>query len=927
MALSPGARFGHFTIEALLGEGGMGQVYRAFDARLERRVALKILHAVPSNDGTLALRPQTPAGTPGVAAILREARAAAALDHPHAVSIFEVGEEDGIPFLAMELCIGTSLRALIGYASPGTTPPTIAQRLRWLGDIARALDAAHAAGIVHLDIKPDNVIVRADGVVKVLDFGIARRTDLAPPSSGPAGAAAIRTASVSASAFAGTPAYMAPEQVRGRKVDGRTDQFAWGVVAFELLTGRKPWPADQGVEALLSAIALSPAPRLHGMDRAVERVVRRALEKAPGDRYPTMAEAAAALDDAAGAVPVAVPPVPDLSAFPPEAPTETIPQLVRVIATDAASPSEGLAPTPPAQAPRRSRGILRLSAAALCVAVPTLALGWAAFSPLRPPPALASRASLGSFEEAAATTLETLPPPQGCKDSALPEYAAGVHALHEGAWERARARFQRAVDADPECAAAEMRLVMTSHRGAPIATVREAYTRAQDRRATLSERDRILLDAYEPLVRRDRGDERASGARFATASERLPDDAELALLAAQYTMGSDPDAALASARRAATLDPSYPDAWETVGDVLHKQGRTDEALEALDRCQRVAPSGVDCVRERVATLSGAGRCVEMEAAARQWIARDPETSSGYLALAQALASAGRPAEAVEEALRQRWSRLPAAERARREPYERALLAVVGGDFDGAERLARDLDRSVEGDASLDAHLPPAFLRVSILRETGRAPEAARLAADLLRRRAAWASRLSASNIDVPGHAFEPQILFAARHAEGRPGGAWEADRAAWMAESHAAASLTDDSIWSLGVAQFAETRAEAAEALAGMPPSLLKRARAAEPVPPYNSDAFAARALLLAGRAEEARGLARPLAASCIALERPFLHTEALLQLGQALEATGDRAGACAAFHAVLDRWAEAHPPSATATVARTRAGAMGCAR
>ena len=184
-------------------------------------------------------------------------------------------------------------------------------------------------------------------------------------------------------------------------------------------------------------------------------------------------------------------------------------------------------------------------------------------------------------------------------------------------------------------------------------------------------------------------------------------------------------------------------------------------------------------------------------------------------------------------------------------------------------------------------------------------------------------------MDVADHAFEPQLLFAARHAEGRPPGAWEAERAAWMAQSRATATLVDDSIWSLGVAQFAENETEAVEALAGMPPSLLKRARGGRGSTrwPYNSDVFAARALLLAGRAAEALALVRPVAASCIALEKPFLHTEAQLQLGQALEATGDRAGACAAYRAVIQRWGQARPPSATASSALARAGALACPR
>ena len=264
--------------------------------------------------------------------------------------------------------------------------------------------------------------------------------------------------------------------------------------------------------------------------------------------------------------------------------------------------------------------------------------------------------------------------------------------------------FERAAAADPGCAEAQLRLVLTAPRATPVARVREAYARAQSRRASLGERDRLLLDALDPLVRQDPADTRACGEQLRALSARFPGDAELAFLASNYSIESAPEAALASAQRAAALDPGYADAWETIAVLLGEQGRADEAAAALDACLRASPNAVDCVTQRVASMRHTGRCAEMEAAARQWIARDPEDPAGYLALAQALASSGRPPEAVEEALRQRWSRLPAAERAHAEPYERALLAAHTGDLAAAERFARELRRVIDGDASLDLHV-------------------------------------------------------------------------------------------------------------------------------------------------------------------------------------------------------------------------------
>ena len=190
----------------------MGQVYRAYDATLNRRVAIKLLRpdrGPGPND--------TPFATaPSVTRVLREARMAAALDHPNVVSIFDVGEQDGNPFIVMELVNGRSLRACIGHSEI-----PISERVHWLLGIARGLAAAHHAGLVHRDVKPENVLVRDDGVVKVLDFGIARLERMPsqrPPGYGGGGGITAAGGTIE-STLAGTPAYMAPEQIRRDAVE------------------------------------------------------------------------------------------------------------------------------------------------------------------------------------------------------------------------------------------------------------------------------------------------------------------------------------------------------------------------------------------------------------------------------------------------------------------------------------------------------------------------------------------------------------------------------------------------------------------------------------------------------------------------------------------------------------------------------------
>jgi serine/threonine-protein kinase len=291
--LAKGDRLDRYEIVELLGQGGMGEVYRAYDARLERHVALKIVR----DDGTQ--------GTGGRARLLREARAVAALSHPNVLTVHDAGEVTepahlrGTTFIAMELVVGDSLRARIGDASV-----SLDRRIGWLQDAARGLSAAHGIGVVHRDVKPENVMIRFDGIVKVLDFGIARR------ASAPADAAihSLPTARTETpvtegepvdAGRAGTLAYMAPEQVKSQALDARTDQFAWGVVAYELLTGASPWGKGLDSVALVARI-LTHVPRsvadvVPGVPRHVSAVVERAMSKEPGDRFATMADLLSAL--------------------------------------------------------------------------------------------------------------------------------------------------------------------------------------------------------------------------------------------------------------------------------------------------------------------------------------------------------------------------------------------------------------------------------------------------------------------------------------------------------------------------------------------------------------------------------------------------------------------------------------------------------
>ncbi|WP_394828223.1 pentapeptide repeat-containing protein [Pendulispora albinea] len=277
---SQGSLFGRYVIDELLGEGGMGRVYRALDTRLGRRIALKVL---PSSD-------RTGDGANRASRLEREARTTALIDSPYAVAIFDVGDVDGHPFIAMELVSGHTLSHYTHAPQPGW-----AKRVRWLVQMASALEAAHRVGIVHRDVKPENVMIREDGIAKVLDFGVARRL-LGTHGQMLPSPELLATVTVEGAPI-GTPLYMAPEQIRGELADGRTDQFAWGVTAYELLANRSPWIGNS-YSILAKILTESPAPLRSlapSVPEGVERAVTRAMSKTRDARYPTMAALVAEL--------------------------------------------------------------------------------------------------------------------------------------------------------------------------------------------------------------------------------------------------------------------------------------------------------------------------------------------------------------------------------------------------------------------------------------------------------------------------------------------------------------------------------------------------------------------------------------------------------------------------------------------------------
>jgi serine/threonine protein kinase/tetratricopeptide (TPR) repeat protein len=276
LALTVGSRLGPYETLSLLGSGGMGEVYRARDTRLGRDVAIKVLPLGFVSDPDHLRRFE------------REARATAALSHPNILAVFDVGAHEGAPYLVEELLEGESLRErLKGGALPCRKAVEIA------GQIARGLAAAHARGILHRDLKPENVFVTRDGVVKILDFGLAKLV----LGDAVADLSALPTATAPQTVL-GTAAYMSPEQARGQPVDARSDIFSLGAVLYEMLSGARAFTGASGADVVSAVLTCDPPPPSslrRDVPSTLDRLVLRCLEKRPEERFGSAQDVAFAL--------------------------------------------------------------------------------------------------------------------------------------------------------------------------------------------------------------------------------------------------------------------------------------------------------------------------------------------------------------------------------------------------------------------------------------------------------------------------------------------------------------------------------------------------------------------------------------------------------------------------------------------------------
>ncbi len=271
--LTPESTFGHYRIRSKIGAGGMGEVYLAEDTKLGRQVALKVLREELSNDEDKLNR------------FVREAKTASALNHPNILTVYEIGETEGVSYIATEYIDGMTLRDRLSHSRLG-----LPEALNIAIQVGEALAAAHRAGIIHRDIKPENVMLRSDGYAKVLDFGLAKLLEGGPsPDSG-------ERFETTPGLIMGTVAYMSPEQARGQVLDARSDVFSFGTLFYEMLSGKQPFAGETPSHSLVAILEHAPEPLPHTgypVDEDLNRIANKALAKHAHERYDSAADLAA----------------------------------------------------------------------------------------------------------------------------------------------------------------------------------------------------------------------------------------------------------------------------------------------------------------------------------------------------------------------------------------------------------------------------------------------------------------------------------------------------------------------------------------------------------------------------------------------------------------------------------------------------------
>jgi serine/threonine-protein kinase len=837
----------------------MGVVYLAEDEALCREVALKVLSTDVSEDMDRRRR------------LLREARAAAAVSHPNIAAVYDVGEANGRPYIAMERVQGLSLRERLVL-----TRLSVDESIGIAKQMLHGLAMAHEAGIIHRDLKPDNVMVDDAGHAKILDFGLAKfiRND---KKSSPTG-----SISTEEGHLLGTPSYMSPEQAAGLSVDARSDVFSFGIVLYEMVTGELPFQGTN-VLKILAAIerdepipptTINPQTPLH-----VERVIAHCLRKEPQERYAHAREILLAFDQ------------------------------------ELTQPEESAAtlPAPKAKWPWFVAAMVGLTFGFVVVFVGQRKTA---------EPAPVSSGAVMAIAAPAPIPVTALPPSKTENTAALESYREGLQALRDSAWSAAETAFRQAAKLDPSFASAHLRAALTAlSTGMVPEHARVAFRKAVSLRADLSERDRRLLDALTFVFQRDPPDIEGARRKFQEASEHYPLDAEFFMMAHSIYFATISSAArLQAAERCLEMDPQYADCLQLKAWALEHLGRIDESIRVYDHCVAVSPAGSDCLVEKMMLHMRAGQCDAMEETTRRVLTTDDDPR-WRRNLGVALLARGEDINIVRGVMAQVWEKTPEPQREQVKDIDEIQFALLSGRMDDAERRLLAWRKREEKNTTeffqseFTSHL------IRFYEVMNRPKDAAQAADAYLRGRPVWAK-----GIFYDGVLSDMSLYFMKRQVNGGllSRESFAAERAKWIARWEP--GMDEDmkpALWLRAYVELVSTPEDAQEALAAKP-ALWKFIEyyGGSPVPQH---APLGAMYLLAGHPAEAIPYLEKATSDCGTFMQPIVNTFGHYQLGMAREAMGDKPKACASYRIVLDRWGHAHTRVPSAEDARVRAKVLGC--
>jgi serine/threonine protein kinase/tetratricopeptide (TPR) repeat protein len=859
------AAIGRYRVLEILGEGGMGRVYRAYDPQLDRPVALKVLRRKLLADDVARAR------------MVREARAMARIVHPNIVTVFDAGEVDGTTFIAMELVVGTTLARWLAAERP------VSEVVAAFVSAGSALAAAHDRGVVHRDFKPANVLVDEGGRVAVTDFGLASSEGAVAPSSDVA-PDTVRGdgSSTKTGTILGTPQFMSPEQYRHARVDARSDQFSFAVALFGALYRSPPFPQRTLEEARSSdtwQLCRIEPPLQKTVPPRIHAALVRALSIDPNERFPDM----------------------------------------RALIAELTAGARGLGGVPKETRGRRRGPLLSaLGLVAAIVAVATMG-GF-----VRKRSAAGASPPAESAPTAAVVTLLDLPTPSSTSNEALAAYREGLAAQHDGV-RGSYKLYHGAASKDPALVAADLRhalIELSTDDPDRQEAALQAYRRAVAGRDRLVPRDRAVADALGPALLGQPADWASCEQRLRDLAAKAPLDEPLLVNLGQVL---SVEGKLAEADEAfdhaILLDPKDVGARALRADRQLVRGDLAGAGATAASCVEMSPGSTRCISLLFSARSIEGKCHETEALAQRLITVSPEDLWGYLDLHESELALAEPDETVLATEERLIRATDAADKPWATLHYPWLRAVLEGDFARANELIDEEEALAVKNGSLSDQLRALYDTAAVAMETGDLARAGRAADMYLKRRQAlppptYVTRNAVARDHVP------PLLVALRRAGLLAADDARRKRDEWLGTWQARFNGREASyLWIQGYALPAETRADADEALAHAPSDLGPVLTGDE----LEVEAVG-RVYVLAGRYEEATPLLDSASKQCRVRRFPLGIPRAGYYLGLAREGVGDKAGACEAYARVLGRWGKpGKVRSVTAGLAAQRSRALGC--